>query len=77
MVTKLEENLEVCRRVAANGGVALRALSLPHPQLAKATAKAIGARLDPAPFFGPRIGFSERFVKAEMLAAQAAREVQP
>lgn len=71
-MTKLEENLQVCRRIAAHGGVAVRALSLPHPQLAKVTAKAIGASLDPAPFFGPRIGFSDEFVKAEMLASKTA-----
>ncbi|HDS1792971.1 hypothetical protein [Pseudomonas putida] len=66
----LEENVELCRRITAQGGIAIRALSLPHPELVKETGKAIGASVNPAPFFGPRLLFSREFI----WAMQAGKE---
>lgn len=61
-MSKLAENIEVCRRIAAGGGIAVRALSLPHPGLVKRTCNTIGGTLTEQPFFGPRIAFSTAFI---------------
>lgn len=73
-MTRLDENVEMCRRVAASGGWAVRGMSLPHPHLVKATCNAVGGKLDKAPFFGPRIAFGEEFIAA---ARAIGEEAQP
>lgn len=67
--TKTQENIDVCERCAADGGVAIPAMALPHPQLASQTAKAVGGSVGHLPMFGKKIIFGEEF-KARAQAAK-------
>lgn len=68
--TKTQENVDVCHSCAAGGGIAIPAMSLPHPKLASQTAKAVGGTLGELPLFGKKVIFGEEF-KAQALAAKA------
>lgn len=59
---KLSENIELCERVAAGDGVALPVMSLPHQDMAKQTAKAVGGTLQPLPMFGKKVVFGSAFI---------------
>lgn len=61
-MNELSENIAMCERCAAGGGVALPVMSLPHQHLAKQTAKAVNGRLEPLPMFGQKIRFGADFV---------------
>lgn len=67
--TKTQENVDACHSCAAGGGIAIPAMSLPHPKLASQTAKAVGGTLGELPMFGKKVIFGEEF-KAQALAAK-------